>query len=319
MRRVTIIGDGVIGLTIAHEFATAGDQVAVVADVETSETVSALSAALWFPYRSERSFIAQELLSRSLSRFVALSRVVASGVEMRDGTVVERTLQPDRWWTEVVPGVTDEDPAFLPVGAVSGVRASVPLVNIPIYLEWLRDAVVSLGVGFRSRTVRSLDEFTGSADIVIVAAGIRSGDLVGGDSELVPVAGQVVRVANPGLTRWIADEGNPAGLTYVIPRRNDVVVGGTAIAGSWDLNVDPEVEAGILERATRLVPALRDQPIIGRGVGLRPARSSIRLEQIGGAPVPTIAAYGHGGAGVTLSWGTAERVVALSETYAAST
>ena len=40
----------------------------------------------------------------------------------------------------------------------------------------------------------------------------------------VPVQGQVVRLADPGLTGWVLDEDNPAGLTYVVPRGDDVVV-----------------------------------------------------------------------------------------------
>jgi len=51
--------------------------------------------------------------------------------------------------------------------------------------------------------------------------------------------------------------------------------------------------------------------IIGGTVGLRPSRSEVRLEveDIGDRKV--VHNYGHGGAGVTLSWGCAEEVVRL--------
>jgi D-amino-acid oxidase len=47
---------------------------------------------------------------------------------------------------------------------------------------------------------------------------------------------------------------------------------------------------------------------LGHRVGLRPARPGDRLEldAIGGTAV--VHNYGHGGAGVTLSWGCAEAV-----------
>ena len=55
------------------------------------------------------------------------------------------------------------------------------------------------------------------------------------------------------------------------------------------------------------MPALAGAPVVSRGVGLRPARPAVRLERDGGV----VHCYGHGGAGVTLSWGCAEDVVAL--------
>jgi len=121
----------------------------------------------------------------------------------------------------------------------------------------------------------------------------------------------VVRLADPGLESWVVDEDNPAGMTYVVPRGRDVVVGGTAVAGATSTEPDPAVEAAILERAGALVPALRGQPVLSRAVGLRPGRPAVRLDR---APVdgrPVVACYGHGGAGVTLSWGCAADVVQL--------
>jgi D-amino-acid oxidase len=70
----------------------------------------------------------------------------------------------------------------------------------------------------------------------------------------------------------------------------------------------------ILERATRLLPELAAARVTGHRVGLRPARPTVRLEEerrADGARV--IHSYGHGGAGVTLSWGCADEVLALAE------
>ena len=54
-------------------------------------------------------------------------------------------------------------------------------------------------------------------------------------------------------------------------------------------------------------------------VGLRPVRSSVRLEAERPAPDRLLLHnYGHGGAGVTLSWGCADEVVALLAATAAA-
>lgn len=313
-RRVTVIGAGVIGLSAAHDLAIAGHEVTVVADTDTHDTVSAVAAALWFPHATEQSDAAARLLHRSRVRFDALAGDPATGVMLRPGTVVERRTDADRSWLAMTPDARDLPAADLPPGAVSGVRATLPVIVTPVYLEWLRTTARRLGVRFESRHVNAVAELRPTADVVVVAAGLLGGRLLGDDDTVYPIRGQVVRLANPGLTDWLLDDEHPDGLTYVLPRIDDVIVGGTGEAGSWDLEADPKTEAGILERAVALVPELRGLPVLSRRVGLRPARPTIRLECV--APdaaggMATIAAYGHGGAGVSLSWGTAERIVDL--------
>ena len=56
------------------------------------------------------------------------------------------------------------------------------------------------------------------------------------------------------------------------------------------------------------MPELRGAKVVRHKVGLRPVRPAVRLERDGAV----IHCYGHGGAGVTLSWGVADEVVALS-------
>jgi D-amino-acid oxidase len=310
-RRVTVIGAGIIGLSIAAELAAAGDVVTVVADRSAEQSVSAVAAAMWFPYRSGRSAEVPTWLARSLLRFAELARDPATGVDLREGTVVERHPGADRSWTAAVPEHREATAAELPAGALAGVRATVPVITVPRYLSWLGVRCDQRGVRFLRRTVDSVDECAADADLVVVAAGLRSGELLGDDT-MFPIRGQVVRVANPGITEWINDDDHPDGVTYVVSRRDDVVCGGVAQVGSWDTTVDPATEAAILRRTTALVPALAGQPVLSRDVGLRPGRDTVRLERVEGYAVPVVACYGHGGSGVTMSWGCAEAVVSIA-------
>jgi D-amino-acid oxidase len=122
---------------------------------------------------------------------------------------------------------------------------------------------------------------------------------------VTPVRGQVVVVDQVGIDRWILDG---AGLTYVVPRTDEVVVGGTDVEGEWSRTPDPAVAEEILHRATALVPELEGARVRRYKVGLRPGRPEVRLERVG----HVIHCYGHGGAGVTLSWGCADDVVGLA-------
>jgi D-amino-acid oxidase len=136
--------------------------------------------------------------------------------------------------------------------------------------------------------------------------------LTAADPTVTPVRGQVLTVEQCGLTDWLVADRSPGELTYVVPRDKDVVVGGTSEPGDWNLAADPATADQILERAAELVPQLRKAKVLRHRVGLRPARPAIRCELVRtrtGEPV--IHCYGHGGSGVTLSWGCAHEVFEL--------
>ena len=312
--KITVIGSGVIGLSSAHELAAVGHQVTVIHDQPLLESVSSVAAAIWFPYHSENSEAADKLLRHSLQRFEELSEIKETGIDLRHGLNVDHLPGADRSWTNIVRGTVEAPKQDLPPGAYSGVYATVPIITMTTYLDWLRTQVQDLGAEFIQRSVKDLAELTDTADLVVLAAGLRGGELLGDDETVYPIRGQVVRLANTKrLENWLCDDDYPEGVTYIIPRRDDIIVGGTDTPNDWDREVQQHTAHAILERATKLMPELEGLEILEHKVGLRPARDTIRLERVDGHPVPVIAAYGHGGAGVTLSWGTAQRVVQLVE------
>jgi D-amino-acid oxidase len=307
--RTTVVGGGVIGLTCALELARAGHQVTVLTADPIEATTSAVAAALWFPYRAAPADAVLSWAAASLQAFTALADDPGTGVALRPGTVVHRTPAPDLWWAPSVTGHRPATPDELPPGVPGGTRCTLPVVDMDRYLAWLGDQAAAAGVEVRLRRVASPAEAPG--DLVVLAAGLASGPLLG-DPSGIAVQGQVVRLHAPAVTDWVLDEENRAGLTYVVPRGRDVVVGGTAVDGATGTEPDPAVEAAVLDRARALVPALRGAPVLSRAVGLRPGRPTVRLDRTTVDGRPVIACYGHGGAGVTLSWGCAADVVALA-------
>ncbi|HZB21012.1 MAG TPA: FAD-dependent oxidoreductase [Blastococcus sp.] len=306
--RVTVVGGGVIGLTCALQLRRAGHRTEVWSADPVARTTSAVAAAIWSPYRAAPADDVLRWGATTLGVLVALADDPASGVVLMPGTVVHRGPDPV-WWAPVVPGSRPATADELPAGAPAGTRCVVPVVDMGRYLPWLLDACRAAGVVVRSARVDSLADVPG--DVVVLAAGLRSGPLLG-DGSGFPVQGQVVRLADPGLTEWVLDEENPGGVTYVVPRGRDVVCGGTAVEGADGTEPDPDVERDVLERTVALVPALRGAAVVSRAVGLRPGRPEVRLDRTEVEGRPVISCYGHGGAGVTLSWGCAEDVVALT-------
>jgi D-amino-acid oxidase len=309
--RVVVVGAGVVGLTAALRLSEAGHAVRVVAAAPPDRTTSAVAAALWYPYRALPQDRVGDWAAVTYRVLQGLVREPAAGVRLRWGRELLREPAGDPWWHDAVPLLDRVPAADLPPGYGDGYRLLAPVVDMSVHLPWLVDRLAQRGVPVVVRPLADLDDADPRADAVVDCAGLGAGPLAG-DPSLVPVRGQVVLVEQVGVEEWLLDQSDPAALTYVVPRQRAVVLGGTADVGADDLEPRPDVARAVVERCSRLVPALGGARVLGHRTGLRPTRPSVRLERAvlpSGRPV--VHDYGHGGAGVTLSWGCAEEVVRL--------
>jgi D-amino-acid oxidase len=301
--RVLVVGAGVMGLTCAVRLAEAGHSVDVIARDLPLETTSAVAAALWYPYRADPQDQVVRWGSTSYAEFAELAeKDLASGVRMVAGTDLHRERAPDPWWRSVV-----RDPKPVPnppVGYREAWEFVAPVIEMPVYLLWLLERLAAAGGTVTRMAVSGLPD---RAPVVVNAAGLAAGVLAG-DQTMRPVRGQVVVVEQFGLERWWLDAAAP---TYVVPRSDDIVVGGTDEEGSWDRTPNDTIAADILARGTALVPDLVAARVLGHRVGLRPARPWVRVEEERRGSQRILHCYGHGGAGVALSWGCADEVLAL--------
>ena len=299
--RIIVVGAGVVGLSCAWRLLEAGHRVDVLARDLPLETTSSVAAAIWYPYLAFPQDKVTAWGKTAYAEFARLAAQGADGVAMRRGTELFLEKPDDPWWLDAVPSLDRVEPRAPYVDAWSFVT---PVVDMPRYLPWLSERVLDAGGTITRMALARLPE----APLVVNCSGLGSRALAG-DTTTRPVRGQVVVVEQFGLDEWwLAGEG-PAGEvpTYVIPRTDDVVLGGTDEDGDWSRSPSPQTADDILRRAAALVPDVAKARILRHQVGLRPARPEVRLERVG----DVIHCYGHGGAGVTLSWGCADDVVAL--------
>jgi D-amino-acid oxidase len=180
-----------------------------------------------------------------------------------------------------------------------------------VHLPWLVARLAALDVTVRVQALTDLAGASPDADVVVDCAGLGAAALAD-DADLTPVRGQVVVVEQVGVEQWLLAQDDAAALTYVVPREHTVVLGGTADVGATSTEPDPQTARDVVERCAVLVPALRRARVLEHKVGLRPVRPAVRLEA-GVLPDrrTVVHDYGHGGAGVTLSYGCADDVVRL--------
>jgi D-amino-acid oxidase len=305
---VLVVGAGVIGLSCAIRLAEADFAVEVLARELPAETTSAVAGALWLPYRAEPADRVAEWGRATLAELLRLKDAVPdAGVLVRSGVIVRHEPMPTPSWAGAVADLAQLRAVAAPMPGYShGVAMRVPLVDMPRYLDYLATRLQRAGGQITRADLAALPE----RGIVVNACGVDAARLVG-DQQVHPVRGQTVVLANPGLTDWFVDEDEVDGeFTYVLPRAHDVVVGGSATEHDWNRGPDPALAERILARAVVHRPELGSARVLAHRVGLRPARSTVRLEAQPRADGVVVHCYGHGGAGVTLSWGCADEVLA---------
>ncbi len=312
-QQIVVVGAGVSGLTSAVCLAEAGRPVRVWTAAMPQQTTSVVAGAVWAPPRpAERATKTLGWTEHSLSVFRELANDPSSGVRMAPALAVGELTATEAMSSAaaLIPDLRPADAADIPEGFGIGFRATMPMIDMPQYLNYLTQRLAAAGCEIEDHPVRSLDEVADTAPIVVNCAGLGAGALTGDDT-VRPLFGQHVVLTNPGLQQLFLEINGGPEWTCYFPHPQRVVCGGISIPGRWDTTADPDVTERILHRCRRIEPRLGDAEVIETITGLRPDRPSVRVEAEPLGRARCIHNYGHSSNGVTLSWGCARDVVRL--------
>ncbi len=331
MDDVVVIGAGVIGLTTGVCLAEAGLRVRIRTSAPPAATTSAAAGALIGPAFIEPADRVAAWNAATIAAFSALAADPATGVHVITGTMVSRSGAPPAPPSTAPPAAPPADPAApalppqvtslpgfrlcapgeLPAGFLLGFQTTLPVVDMPAYLDYLAARFVAAGGLLEARPVASLAEAAAAAPVVVNCSGVAANDLAG-DPGVRPVRGQHVIVENPGLDEFFVDGAIGPEFVAILPHAGHVVLGGVAEVDSWSLEPDPGTAERILERCAKVEPRLRGARIIGHRVGLRPERlAGVRLDAERLGTTLCVHCYGHGSVGISLSWACAREIAEL--------
>ncbi|HHQ2481259.1 TPA: FAD-dependent oxidoreductase [Bacillus cereus] len=289
--------------------------------------------------------ISKEWSLLSYQIFSKLSKLKEAGVYMRDVTfffkhLVESNPKDFAKMNELRQHVQNfrHDASLIQekrinhtIGIKDAYTLLAPMIDTDTYMKWLYEKVAKSDCEIiRKKIVGNLEQeeekFKNEyqVDIIVNCTGLGSLELT--DDTMCPLRGALVRVVNDGNHFPKLDEAycishdgvsEDPGFIFILPRgENMLLLGGLAERNKWDLDIDLDHYQPIEEmynRCKEFFPPL-EQAIIDSGepvrTGLRPFRKqSVRLERIPNSSI--IHNYGHGGSGVTFSWGCALQVLEL--------
>lgn len=343
-QKVVIIGAGIIGLTSAIKLQEAGYRTEIWAK-DIPGPVSKM-ASFWEPFNTDNNKerrVRGEVWGKDT--FEVLMEGIRQGVQglnLIKGLVVFPAERDAPDWAKAgyVDSFHSMDRTEIDVYALqhginvpdnirSGYRVDYPAFDMAVYMEELIARYISSGGKIENCIIGDMSEPLSQANIVINCSGLGAQKL--GDSLVYPTRGQLVKVTRPpGVSTIYCDDENPEGMVHIMPQRDHIMLGGTYERMDGNLKISTEISAAILDRCIRAMPALAQAQVISEYVGLRPSRKEIgsrggiRLErENSGLPTDNETAqisekfvvhnYGHGGNGVTYSWGCAKEVLDLVE------
>ncbi|XP_068195787.1 D-aspartate oxidase-like isoform X1 [Antennarius striatus] len=318
--RVVVVGAGVIGLSTAVCIAEALPMcsVTLVAEKFSPDTTSDVAAGIIFPIEFPDIPLERQKrwIKDSFDHLLAIAHsehAPDAGVMLTSGCQIFKEIPANQkpLWSDFVMGFRFLTEAELKrfQGYKFGQAFTTIKCECSSYLPWMEKRLRKAGGIVECRKINNLEEL--NYDIIINCSGLGSKMLVG-DDEIYPVRGQVLKVEAPWLKNFIRCGD---GWTYIFPGIHSTTVGGTRQQNDWRLEADQDDAKKILERCSELEPSLKRAKVVSQQTGLRPSRRNPRVERetvlLQGRRVPVIHNYGHGGWGVTFSWGTSVDVLGL--------
>ncbi|KAJ9583047.1 hypothetical protein L9F63_022612 [Diploptera punctata] len=323
--RVAVVGAGVSGLSTAvlAQQKIPGLDVTIISDKFSPNTTGDISAGLWFPHclQNTTSDNIYRWSSKTYERMLELWQSAdadEAGICLVPKLELSENYEPEQeFWSKIPLAFQSIDTAqTCKLTGTHKYKSGILFMTFTLqqsrYLPYLTRKFLLNGGKIQQHKVEQLQDLCGQYDIVINCSGVHARHLVG-DTAVAPIRGQVKA---PGLFLCYGEQATDG--SYVIPKI--VILGGTHQQGNWNTNPDPQDTKNILDKCHQLIPALKTAEIISNRAGLRPGRTSVRIEteQLGVKKYEVIHNYGHGGSGVTLSWGCAHDVINILQNILSS-
>jgi len=307
---ISVIGAGVSGLSVGILLLRKGYAVTIHAKEFSPNTTSDVAAAIWVPFHCGP---ADKVPGWAADTFAYFKREIVPDPE--SGCFPEKLVsyfkepESDPDWASLVnlKRISNNN---LPAGFVDGYEFDSLMMDSRLYMPYLTKLFTDLGGILIQETVLDISQFLKNHPITVNCSGLGSRVLFN-DTKVYPSRGQVMRIQKTSLLEAVCYNKTSEDLVFVMPRTEDMILGGTAQDNDWRTDMDPADNERMLVASHEIGVPVDPASVIETKIGFRPARDEIRLEveKLGNSYV--IHNYGHGGGGYTLSWGCAMEVVKL--------
>ncbi|MED3562639.1 glycine oxidase ThiO [Bacillus xiapuensis] len=336
---VAIIGGGINGASIAYQLSkrdkkviilekkqlacqassAAAGMLAAQAEIEQDGPLfqMALKSQAMFPDMANELFeltgIDIELVQKGMLKIAETEEIA---IEAKQQVLFQRNWDSKIQWLDSAE-IREMEPALSPNvaggmylpndGHVQPEKLTAAFAKAAVQIgTQIRENTEVLSILFKNGQVKGVKTTNGDihCEQVVVATGAWAGQLLresGLDVPLYPVKGECfsIKTETPLINRTIFSDKR----CYLVPKRNgEIYIGATMIENTFDLNVTPGGLATLIERATKLIPEIKDMAWERVWAGVRP-QTGDGLPYIGEHPEwkGLFVAAGHFRNGILLS------------------
>jgi D-amino-acid oxidase len=140
------------------------------------------------------------------------------------------------------------------------IEYTCPCIDMPIFLSWLLKRFLNLGGKLKLTEIRQLSgkSFAGF-DMIVNCTGLGASKLCPQDKHIAPRRGQLVHMKIPSIQCFYfdCDVEDPVFASYVVPRNDYLVIGGTRKFNTWDTTPNFEDAKKIIDLTSRMVPEIK--------------------------------------------------------------
>jgi D-amino-acid oxidase len=262
--RCAVLGCGVIGLSTARLFQRRGGSVTIYAKALPPETTSNIAGGFWFPTSvydgrtASPKFLGQfsqacQIANRAFQLLVGPEYGVRwiETYELLSGPEPPTSEFPGG--SQLYPQMEMHRDPKRYFGTDNVRQFSTMLIEPQTYLNaLLRDFYIA-GGRVVVRELKNREEIAQLPEkLIFNCTGLGARQLVG-DQSLIPVRGQLeVLLPQPEI-----DYCYLGGTSYMFPRRDGIILGGTFDHDVWSLEPDPDTVTGILEAHAEIMKRMK--------------------------------------------------------------
>jgi len=325
--KIAVVGAGIIGISSAYRIKTSNSHlnVTVIADQFTPYNTSDGAVGNLIPL--DDGGTPEDLLlrwyqeTRDRCQYLMSTNENAAnmGLSVLAGTYIMKTKQDFPKWAKHMNefvALSHSELKQFNVPAACGFTVSVNVCEGAKYIPCMMKEFVALGGKLVKRKIKDLSELSNEYDIVVNCTGMASKWLVK-DDKMFAVRGQTIRVKAPWVKKYLVYiSGLEDRICAILPNQDSCVLGVTFQKDNYSTVVSTEDREWLLNETAKLLPSIKNAPILWDWVGLRPGREGVRLERENLSYkehgfLKVIHNYGHSASGISLHWGCAGDVVKL--------
>lgn len=324
---IAVIGCGVIGITTGILLLRKGMKVHIYTNALPHHTASTIACAIWLPFGTSKHYshdyydLLRQWCIDSLLEFRKLVGNEYGVKSIRNHELFRKESDvPEFLWllSDILPNFEAEVDDSLPEGFLFRVSFDTFVIETGPYLQKLLTDFIEAGGQVIEKTFEDYgDIFQLKESVIFNCLGLGAKQIFS-DQDLKPVKGQLLFHKPIELNIALGcDE-------YCLVPRSDALIFG-ALWQEEFTSIEPTQENSDMiwskvcellgrSESTVAVPShlIQRESIFNTVAALRPFRANgVRIERESVENKIIIHNYGHGGGGISLSWGTASKAISL--------